>query len=39
MGNLFSKYFLKTEARDEVEKNIKMEQGINRDNLIYKTGN
>ena len=34
-----SKDFLAEEARDELNKMKEIEQEINRDNLIYKTGN
>ena len=39
ISNLFSKDFLAAEARDEFRNIKKIEQGITRDDLIYKTGN
>ena len=38
-GSLFQKDVLTIETREWVEKTKKMEQEINRDDLIYKTGN
>ena len=36
---MFAKYFLSKEAIYELKKNKKIEQKINRDDLIYKTAN
>ena len=38
-GSLFQKDVLTIETREWVEKTKKMEQEINRDDWIYKTGN
>ena len=38
-SGLFSKDFLTVKARDKLNKTKKREQEINRDHLIYKTGN
>ena len=38
-SGLFSKDFLTVKARDKLNKTKKIEQEINRDHLIYKTGN
>ena len=39
ISNLFSKDFLAGETRDELNKIKEIEQQINRDDLIFKTGN
>ena len=36
---MFSKGFLTTEAKDHFEKTKKIEQEINKDDLVYKAGN
>ena len=38
-SGLFSKDFLTVKAGDKLNKTKKIEQEINRDHLIYKTGN